>query len=152
MKSKGVKYRKTMNTIARVGSLASKAALGAAIYTNPAIAGTVLASVALRKGLGYAEKYGDKYFQGKTGKTARLYRSGRDIVNAGVSYGMMDYAGVTKNTAKLVGDTGFLGKNAQRKYSAVNNNYIQPTLSVAQAAQDTNKAYGARGSSKQKVV
>lgn len=140
MKNKAVKYRKTMNTLARVGGIASKAALGAAIYTNPAILSTVLASVAIKKAASYGQKYGDKYFEGKTGKAARLYRSSRDIANAGLSYGMGDYVGAAKNTADLVKDTGFLSKNAQRKYSNVNNTYLQPTLSVAQVAQDSSKA------------
>lgn len=144
MKNKAVKYRKTMNTLSRVGGLASKAALGAAIYSNPAIAGTVLASMATKKAASMAQKYGDKYFEGKTGRGARLYRSTRDIANAGLSYGMGDFAGAAKNTADLVKDTGFLSKNAQRKYVSVNNNYLQPTLGVAQVAQSAYKANSAK--------
>jgi hypothetical protein len=143
MKSKAVRYRKTMNTLAKVGGIASKAALGAAIYTNPAIAGTVLAAYGTKAALGYGQKYADKYFQGKTGKGARLYRSTRDIANAGLDYAKGDYAGAAMESARLVGDTGFLSRQAQRKYTSVTNNYVMPTLKVAGAAQSTYKASGA---------
>jgi hypothetical protein len=144
MKNKAVQYRKAMNTVARVGGIASKAALGAAIYSNPAIAGTVLASYGVKTAAKYAQKAGDKYFEGKTGKGARLYRSARDIANAGLSYGMGDFAGVAKSSADLVKDTGFLSKNAQRKYNNVNNNYLQPTLSVAGTARTAYKINAAK--------
>lgn len=141
--SNAVKYRKTMNTIAKVGGIASKAALGAAIYTNPAIAGTVLAAYGTKAALGYGQKYADKYFQGKSGATARLYRSSRDATNAALEYAKGDYAGAAMEGAKLIGDTGFLSKNAQRKYTTASTNYIMPTLKVAGAAQNTYKAANA---------
>lgn len=141
--SKAVKYRKTMNTLAKVGGIASKAALGAAIYTNPAIAGTVLAAYGTKAALGYGQKYADKYFKGKTGTGARLYRSSRDVANAGLDYAKGDYASAAAESARLVGDTGFLSKNAQRKYTSVSNNYVMPTLKVAGAAQNTYKASNA---------
>lgn len=143
MKFKKTTYRKTMNTLAKVGGIASKAALGAAVYSNPAIAGTVLAAYGTKAALGYGQKYADSYFKGKTGKGARLYRSSRDLTNAAFEFGKGDIAGGTMEMARLVGDTGFLSKNAQRKYTSVNNNYIMPTLRVAGAAQNTNKAYNA---------
>lgn len=144
MKSKAAKYRKTMNTLAKVGGIAGKLALGAAIYSNPAIAGTVLANMGVREIAKLAEKSGDRYFKNKTGKAARLYKSSRDVVNAGLSYGSGDFAGAASNTAKLIGDTGFLSKNAQRKYNKTSSNYIQPTLRVAGAVQNVNRSYKVR--------
>lgn len=132
-----------MNTLAKVGGIASKAALGAAIYTNPAIAGTVLAAYGTKAVLGYGQKYADKYFEGKKGAGARIYRSSRDVANAGMAYAKGDFAGAAMESARLVGDTGLLNKNAQRKYTSVTNNYVMPTLRVAGATQSTYKAAGA---------
>ena len=143
MKNKAIKDRKAMNTLAKVGGIASKAALGAAIYTNPAIAGSVLAAYGTKAVLGYGQKAADKYFQGKKGAAARIYRSSRDVANAGLDYAKGDFAGAAMESARLVGDTGFLSKNAQRKYTSVTNNYVMPSLRVAGAAQSTSKAAGA---------
>lgn len=146
--SSAVKYRKTMNTLAKVGGIASKAALGAAIYSNPAIAGTVLAAYGTKAALGYGEKYADKYFKGKKGATARLYRSSRDVLNAGLDYAKGDYASAALEGTRLIGDTGFLSKDAQRKYTSASTNYIMPTLRVAGTAQNTYKASSAMKSKK----
>jgi hypothetical protein len=141
-------YRKAMNTIAKVGGIVGKAALASAIYSNPAILGTAIAAVGTQKLLGYGQKYADNYFKGKSGTGARLYRSSRDVANAGLNYASGNYTGAAKNTARLVGDSGFLSKNAQRKYTSVSNNYIMPTLSAAGAAQGVNKIYQKKKSKK----
>lgn len=129
-------YRKTMNTIGTVGGIGSKLALGAAVYSTPGLGQAVLASQALKFGLKYGEKYGDKYFKGKTGAGARIYRSGRDVLNTGVEGITGNYTGATKNALKLVGDTGFLKKGTQRKYDKTMSNYINPTLSALQPVND----------------
>jgi hypothetical protein len=151
MKSKGAKYRKTMNTIGRVGGLAGKLALGAAVYSNPAIAGTVLGSMATKKIAKFAEQRADKYFKGKTGTAARIYRSGRDITNAALNYTSGDLIGAASDSARLIADTGFLSKNAERKYRTTSNNYIQPTLRAAGAAKIGQQIYKNQAA-KQKVA
>lgn len=142
MKLKKDTYRKTMNTVAKVGGYAGKAALASAIYTNPAIAGTVLAAYATKAALQQAQKPGDRYFKNKKGKGARLYRSGRDIANASLNYMSGDYAGSAINTAKLIGDTGLLSNKMQKKYNDANSNYITPTLQVARAGNTLRKIKG----------
>ena len=129
-------YRKTMNTVGKIGGYASKAALGAAIYSTPGLGQAVVASQALKYGLKYGQKYGDKYFEGKKGAGARIYRSGRDVLNTGVEGVTGNYTGAAKNALKLVGDTGFLKKDTQRKYDKTMNNYIAPTLTALQPVND----------------
>lgn len=132
-------YAKTMGTVSKWGGRAANIATAAAIYSNPALAGTFAAFKVGKLAANYLENKGDKYFKNKTGKYATAYRSARDVVNASTDMALGDFVGAAGNYAHLVGDTGLLNKDSQRKFDNFSTNYMDPTIEAAGAVQSVSK-------------
>lgn len=113
MKFKASTYRKTVKTVGKVASYVPKVALAAAVYSNPALLGTVAAGLAAETAL----KGANRYFKGKNGPTARAFRSADDLARAGIQFSKGDYYGAALKGVKFVGDAGankyFEGKNGR---------------------------------------
>lgn len=143
-------YRKTIKTVGKIASYAPKAALAAAVYSNPAILGTVATGFAAEAAL----KRTNKYFKDKKGPTAIAFRSAEDLLRAGNQYYKGDYSGAALKGIQFIGDVGadkyFAGKSGKtaRAYRSAKDianaglmakkgNYIGAAMQGAQLVTDS---------------
>ena len=145
--------RKTLNTIGTVGSTVGKVALAAAIVSNPELAvgyegagwlaKKAAASPAAQMLFGQATKYGDKYFAGKKGITAKIYRGSTGVVKTGYALNNGDWFGAADQGLKAISGSGVLGKKRTEKFDKIDKNYLSPTLRAASGVHTMYRVGGA---------